>query len=317
MFCIPIQQSIAQALCPASVVGGEGIGDGCTTKSGGINAALIFPDVGIFKGTFTPACNTHDKCFTTLGTNGPECNSNFLSDMKSACNSDFNALLHPVELLACRTTAEEYKKAVDINLSQYPSTVQNHQNDALLVSRELERVAKASGCVTTPERTTLYSPSLIAKINGAFDSYAGRKPTIFEFLGAINAGNVVNDPAGWESNLIALAMQKLHSARPPVVGYSRNGTVFTVLPIVAGATYTWVIDGMAKNTRDTVFDIGIPKPKYGILRKISGYVKATLNEGTALEVSDYAIIDTAVYIDGWCYSAKPGFPKPATCQVDP
>ena len=79
----------------------EGIGDGCSTYL--VEYAL--PHIGIFKSTFTPSCNNHDKCYTQLGADYHQCDSRFYEEMRGACNSQFNQWLRPVEWAACRQTA--------------------------------------------------------------------------------------------------------------------------------------------------------------------------------------------------------------------
>jgi hypothetical protein len=37
---------------------------------------------------FTGACNTHDKCYYTLGSNWNTCNERFYSDLRAACERD-------------------------------------------------------------------------------------------------------------------------------------------------------------------------------------------------------------------------------------
>jgi hypothetical protein len=38
--------------------------------------------------SFTGACNTHDKCYYTLGSNWNTCNERFYSDLRAACERD-------------------------------------------------------------------------------------------------------------------------------------------------------------------------------------------------------------------------------------
>jgi hypothetical protein len=174
----------------------------------------------------------------------------------------------------------------------------------LIVSRNLEGAVRSGSCATTPERTTLYSPALIAEINASFTTYAGRLPTIFEFLEAVNFGDVVYDVPGWRNNLQAFAASKFHAPKPPAVGYYLNGRALTATPIVQGATYSWVIDNLGTKDGSAMF-VGVPAteiPKYDYTRYLRGYLKATLNKGTSLEISDVAIVETSIFIRGWCSS---------------
>ena len=45
---------------------------------------------------FTDACNNHDRCFYTLGSNWNTCNTRFLKDLNEACRSDLRIWVPPV-----------------------------------------------------------------------------------------------------------------------------------------------------------------------------------------------------------------------------
>lgn len=291
----------SQALCQAGSVPGEGIGDGCTLKYGDFNAALS-PEIGLFKGAFTPACNAHDKCYTTLGTTGGQCNSNFLSDMRSACRSDFDPILRPIEFSACNNSAYAYRAGVDLYLSQmnpFPAL----QSSALAVSRQMEAAVKADSCMTTPERTTLYTGELISRVRTAFSAYTGRQPTVYEFLEMLNAGDLVNNQVGWESLLASYAMQKVHAPVPPLVDWRLEGKALTVTPLIPGATYQWKIDNIGTTNGPSIV-VGGGFSVYDVWRPVRGYVKVTLNAGTPLEVSNVSVIDTKIFIRGRCVSGS-------------
>lgn len=65
---------------------------------------------------FTGACNTHDKCYYTLGTNYNTCNNDFYNRLRAACERD--AVIHgtripnPVTLTACYNIATAYAAVV-------------------------------------------------------------------------------------------------------------------------------------------------------------------------------------------------------------
>lgn len=286
----------AQAICPASTVGGNGIGDGCTT-----DGLAYIPQIGAFRGTFTPACNNHDKCYTTLGASGGDCNIAFSSDMHSACQSDFNPLYRP-EYPVCMNSAAAYRAAVDIYLSQANPLPTLHAN-ALAVSRQLEAQIRSGACATTPERSTLYTAALIARVRNTFAAHAGRQPTLFEFFEVMNGGNYVYDAAAWENNLIAVAIRRASLPPPPPVGFGANSTTLSVTPVVSGAVYTWVIDGRG-TVNGTSVQVTRPFATSAYWHKVRGYLKATLYAGTPHEISDVAIIDTSVFVRGTC--AAPG-----------
>jgi hypothetical protein len=320
--CFLIVSVIAHAqICPASVVVGpqtingvpyttEGIGDGCTTSYQGINGAVIFPEVGIFRGTFTPSCDRHDKCYTTLGTNGDDCDYQFRSSMLSACDSDYPWWLVPGVYAACQYTANEYYAAVRLfrtnNITHpYP----NFQYFALAVSRQLEPNVNNNVCGTTPERTTLYSASLIATVNNAFTTYAGRLPTIYEFLKAVNytdgASNIVNNPAWWNDRL-AEAARYAPKIVPVLSGYSVDPYTFpvrmTVNPVLPGAFYFWNTNRGTSSTPSVVIynsanGLG---PKYDANVLVQGFVSATQGG-----VRNLLVVDKTVKVPGYCAS-RPG-----------
>jgi len=74
--------------------------DGCS----GWNSPKQVPDsiAGI---DFTSACNQHDKCYYTLGSDFHKCNANFLADLKSECVRQSNSAFEKVVVLpTCLTT---------------------------------------------------------------------------------------------------------------------------------------------------------------------------------------------------------------------
>jgi hypothetical protein len=65
--------------------------------------------------SFTGACNTHDKCYYTLGSNWNTCNERFYSDLRAACERDLRISTplgklppDPVRLTACYQIATSY-----------------------------------------------------------------------------------------------------------------------------------------------------------------------------------------------------------------
>jgi hypothetical protein len=65
--------------------------------------------------SFTGACNTHDKCYYTRGSNWNTCNERFYSDLRAACERDLRISTplgklppDPVRLTACYQIATAY-----------------------------------------------------------------------------------------------------------------------------------------------------------------------------------------------------------------
>jgi len=129
---IPLQ-SIGN-ICPILNSTEPGLADGCTTNPGGDGVGdygYIFPYVGIFKSTFTGACNNHDKCYATLGADYAGCDQNFYSDLRSACLSKYNPLLRPAEYSTCMHSADLYYAGVSAWRANHPEEAVNHQRNAL------------------------------------------------------------------------------------------------------------------------------------------------------------------------------------------
>jgi hypothetical protein len=74
--------------------------DGCS----GWNSPKQVPDK-IARIDFTSACDQHDKCYYTLGSNFHKCNANFLADLRNACIKQSNSLFEQaVVLTPCIST---------------------------------------------------------------------------------------------------------------------------------------------------------------------------------------------------------------------
>ena len=212
-----------------------GLNDGCSVPG---LATWVFPDVGIFKSTLTPACNNHDHCYSRLGSTASACNDKFLGDLKSACNSNFTVLSGPV-YAACMDTAAKYHSAV-VAYSVAVNPVGAIQEGSERRSQTMGQWVNADTCATTPELSDAYDSSLITQIDGAFQSYAHRLPTIYEFMATVNDGNLVDDRAGWSSRVIQHAIAAA-GVTPPSVGLTWNSAYqrYTVSPVTPGATYGW------------------------------------------------------------------------------
>jgi hypothetical protein len=288
---------------PSNAVNQPGIGDGCSTNILG----YVFPDVGVFRPTFTSSCDRHDKCYTTLGSTYSSCNGQFLSDMRSACRSSFNPLFFPVEYSACYATATNYYVAVEA-YADSADPLPGLLLDARKRSIAMQSSVNADACGTTPEITTLYTSGLISQINGAFQTNAGRLPTIYEFFTAMNAGtdttNYVTNLPWWESNLSTYSRQRA-SVAVPTVGYTSTQDLsyvrFTASPIQSNTTYLWKTNGTT--TAGTTMAIPLRNPKYDLDWKIEGFIKAT---NTTTKEKNMKLIDRPVHEEGWCRDVPGG-----------
>jgi hypothetical protein len=260
----------AQALCPQSdAVGIEGIGDGCSTfipasetkGLGQINLNKWLPHIGAFRGTFTPACHAHDKCYTQLGTTRRECDENFKNALLEICNKKYRKPhQHPAKN-ACRFTARNYASAVH-NISKRNNFGLTHmQTNAFYRTMEMrnaingdkyvnEAWIKTEPCATTPERTTLFSPRIIAIVNSAFTTQAGRLPTIYEFFEAVllrgGNGNLWNtsllgNEAAWKTWLNNYALSRKNVVLPSTEYdfFANNYVGASIKTVEPETTYRW------------------------------------------------------------------------------
>ena len=304
IFIATIAWSQQQAgVCTGYVPSGSGLTDGCSVPGA---ATWVFPDVGVFKSTFTPACRNHDHCYSSLGSNYSECNGNFLSDMRSACNSTYTVLSGPV-YLACLDAASKYYSAV-VAYSVAANPLGGIQHDALVASRILQTQVDTDACATTPQLSNLYDGSVIDTINNAFQTYAHRAPTIYEFEDTVNDGDLTADRAGWTSlvNQHAIAAA---AVTPPSVAYAFwaiDGD-FELSAPTTGATYSWSgLIGLNASADGHSAAATVGVQKYDVTATVGGVLRASVTPYPgATPVRNQAIIPTeTVTISGWCAHNK-------------
>lgn len=303
--CLSLPVAVPAQICPVSnAVGIDGIGDGCSTHA----AEYVFPDVGVFKSTFTPACDLHDKCYSQLGTDYHQCDSAFYEKMRAACNSRFNEYLQPAEWAACRTTAYEYYFAVS-KWGADAAAQRNLQTDARNRSGSMETSVVAETCGTTPDRTTIYSPALITQVNNAFLASAARAPTVYEFFRAVNSGDIVNDRNGWTTLLYNQAAAA-GGVSPPAVGWVKTHPTmysykFTASPNVAGVNYLWKVMQITASGPSLTLTFRPPEKSWA--PQMHGFIRAMNSAG----VKNMAVIETSGWLIGT--SCSPSGP-PVPCD---
>lgn len=282
-------------ICPASnAVGQNGIGDGCTT-SGLEN----IPHIALFKPTFTSSCNRHDKCYTTLGSTYSSCNPRFLSDMQSACRSDYNPLIRPVEYSMCMDTANQYYLVVSL-FAETDDPLKTLQPEALKRSKAMQLKVEADECGTTPERTTLYAAGLVSQVNNSFLTYARRLPTVYEFFTAVNASSngrdYVTDRAWWNTNLNVFASSRL-SYVPPQPSYTVSSTFpqLVLSSTTSNVNHLWKVNGATSLAPSIV--VSSRAPVYDSWTKIEGFMKAVDQTTSA---KNMIVIDNNVFREGSC-----------------
>lgn len=287
-------------VCAGYVPSGVGLTDGCSVPGA---ATWVFPDVGLFKSTFTPACQNHDHCYSSLGSNYSECNGNFLSDMRSACNSTYTALSGPV-YIACLGAASEYYSAV-VAYSVAANPLGGIQQDALRASRNLRTQVNGDICATTPQLSNLYDSSVIDLVNTAFKNYAHRAPTMYEFEDTVNDGDLTADRSGW----ISLVNQHAIAAAvvtPPSVDltYFQPGTEFYVTTPTPGANYVWS-DLTNMRAAGTAI-VPIPKPVYSTTYTFGGVLRASINVNGVLVRNQAVLQNVNLSVYGSCGPKKGG-----------
>ncbi len=288
--------------CAPSFVPGNGLNDGCSVPK---VATWLFPDVGIFKSTFTPACVNHDHCYSSLGSNYTECNDNFLADMKSACASTYSPLLSPTLYLACTTSANNYYSGV-VAYSVAINPLGGIQQNALTVSQHLGASVISDQCATTPELSGLYDASVIAQVNSAYQAYAHRLPSIYEFMVAVNDGNLPGDRATWNSLLIQHAIAGASNPPPSVnLTWSAVQQAFSVTNPTPSTTYSWYAPMNLKVSADgtrAAADAG--GALYNTTVTVSGILRAkTIVNGVAVE-NQVIVTPRSVTVRGTCGPSK-------------
>ncbi len=231
--CLPLVLAGAASaqICEPVHYVANGIGDGCSSPGGMVSDLLLF------RGTFTPSCDQHDRCYSTLGGSVDHCDNEFFANMRSACRDNYDPFWMAPFYAACVAMASQYYTVVRaygaVN-HPYPDI----QRDILAWSRNMQWRVENGVCGTAPERTNLYKQELIDSINNAWLASAGRLPTVYEFLAAVNDGPgsyIVDNYAQWQDLMLANA-QGAASVHPPqlTIASSRNSTTEYVSLILPG-----------------------------------------------------------------------------------
>jgi hypothetical protein len=256
---------LAAGPCPISKpIGFEGIGDGCTVTLKGYPVAP--PDIYVFQSLFTPACNGHDACYSSLGGTYDLCDNKFLADARGACRSKFSPWF-PVELAACYSTAQNYYYG--IAAARGFSDIASLQRDALIRLNTIRAKINAMGlnnkCSTAPEeQTNLFTPELIGVVAAIFSNAVGRGPTIYEFVEAVAFGGdssgtplIFSNYANWEAQATAYAATRRAFPVATNVAVRNTGYSFTLPNPTSGAVYSWGINGAYGS--GTTFNVPIPE----------------------------------------------------------
>jgi hypothetical protein len=300
---------LAAGACQISrPVGFDGIGDGCTVTYKGKPVAP--PDIYVFQSLFTPACDRHDACYSSLGGTYDLCDNKMLADMRGLCRGKFSPWF-PVELGLCLTTAQNYYNGVVYVVRPF-NDIQGLQRNAVarleILKSNLNTFPVQNKCSTTEgEQTNLFNPELISAVYSIFSSAVGRAPTIFEFVeatlfkGSTNLPVIYENYASWEN----LARSYAASRRPfPVatnVAFSSNGFNFTLPTPTPGTQYVWVINGFIGY--GSTVSVPIPEqPLYDTTYVLNGSVYGS---NGYQENKNIATVTRTVKLKGSC-SPRPG-----------
>jgi hypothetical protein len=298
-------------ICPISNnTTDEGIGDGCSTRYEGVEFEWLHHEIAVYNSVFKPACDKHDKCWTQLGTDYSACDGQFLTDMKNRCDSKFNKYLMPAENLHCKAVANNYKDAVTLYRTNLkPEQPTAFQIEARNRSLLLEASVNGDVCGTNPQGTTLYAPALITQVNSAFQTSAGRLPTIYEFLRAVNSSNIATDRTAWTTSLYNIAAAAA-GVTPPSVGWVKThptmySYTFTASPNVAGVSYLWKVMQITGSGPSLTLTFRPPEQSWA--PQMHGFLRATNGAG----VKNMAVIETSGWLIGT--SCSPSGP-PVPCD---
>ncbi len=284
-------------------IGIQGIGDGCTTSG----AEYVLIDVAAFRGLFTPACDNHDICYTSLGATYAMCDSAMLDTMRAACRSKFSPWF-PVELALCLDTAQKYYTAIKAWGSARDPLPQMQLEASIrswTVFGSIDNPNIASKCSTSvSEQTNLYTQSLQNAVYGAFATYAGRAPSVFEFMEAVNQNNPYaqvpqsyNNYAAWLNGVNNYASNRRWLPVIPNVNYTSNAGTFTLTAPSGFANYTWRLNGQMVSGNSIT--IAIPESKYDSTFQINGFAYGADRSYPNVNRNIVSVRRT-ISVKGWC-----------------
>lgn len=94
--------------------------------------------------SFRAACNTHDVCYYTLGSNGNTCNEVFLQDLNRECRETFDLRSLDPRYNLCLSTAATMYAAVKALQNEYFGKAQNLQSNYVNYVAQVVASAKAA-----------------------------------------------------------------------------------------------------------------------------------------------------------------------------
>ncbi len=196
--------------------------NGCTTKLqvNGQTAEIgyFYPSIVPFKVIYESACNRHDICYSTLGSDKSQCDSEFRGNMRSRCDSVFNRWLDPAGWQYCKNMAEQFYTAVHL-FGQEAET--EAKNETVTKSIGLRAAVESDQCGMTAQLAGYYTSDITGYVEGAFQQRAARRPTVFEMFNAIHSGNPGGDLGAWRLAVDSYA-QSRRTALVPSINVMRS-----------------------------------------------------------------------------------------------
>jgi len=239
--------------------------DGCTSLD---LLGLASPDAALANQIFTSQCNTHDRCYATLGSSKQTCDANLRGDMRGRCDSVFNRWFDPGGWTHCKNVAEIIYQGLSNNILGIPqANYQSAQAGTVPLAQNIAYQVSSESCGMTAERTGYFASDAVAYVDAAFQSYAGRAPTTFEKFEALFSGpTIAGDANAWRvaTNLYASgrAIVPVPSLNVSVTG-GYTSTTFTLSANPSNAALNMVINGrpatVPSQTMDTSPSMYVPK----------------------------------------------------------
>jgi len=140
----------------------------------------------------------------------------------------------------------------------------------------------------------------MSEVRSAFQSYAGRQPTIYEFMQAVNWGddvhNYVDDRSAWRTALYTAASNAAGRQIPSIGWYVTQPSdyehLFSVTQILSGASYKWHIPDWGDGP---TLRLGYSPPMFNRTVTYAGFVRVSVNG-----VRNMALVETKLVLPGTC-----------------
>ena len=142
---------------------------------------------------FRSSCSTHDLCYETIGKTRYRCDMDLLNNLRDACSID------PI----CNLEAAAFHEAVSIGgKDNYNEGI----DESLKELENLKGKVEKGECVSTPEYSERFSPSMLNYLKETFKFRVGRYPTTVEeftllYLYELDTSNSFDDLNKWKNDI--------------------------------------------------------------------------------------------------------------------